>query len=236
MKHNPKHDAEFLRQLPEWESAYKKSDKMAIHYTPVQWKTAKAKFAAHDLRILDEPVMEDWEEPYMKVLAEIATMNGGTILEVGYGMGISARFIQQQRINEHIIIEANHDVAIAARAWANSCQIKTVVLEGLWQEVIGQVEDASLGGILFDTYPLTEKELYQNHFNFFPFAFGKLKTDGVFTYYSDETKWFSKIHLLRLNEAGFKEDRIDGNPVQVNPPKDCEYWKANTILAPIIRK
>jgi guanidinoacetate N-methyltransferase len=232
----PKKDSEFLSQIPVWERDYKQSDKQAIHYTPEQWKTAKAKFAAHDLRILDEPVMEDWEKPYMKALAEIATMNGGTVLEVGFGMGISARFIQQHQIGSHIIIEANHDVAIAARVWAKKCPIKTVVLEGLWQEVIGQIKDASLDGLLFDTYPLTEKELYQNHFSFFPFAFTKLKNDGVFTYYSDETKWFSEMHLRRLKEAGFNDEQINGKFIQVSPPENCEYWKAKTILAPIVRK
>lgn len=233
---HPKRDTEFLKQLPDWEEDYKQSDELLIHYTPEQWKTAKAEFSEHDLRILGEPVMEDWEEPYMRVLADIATENGGVVLEVGYGMGISARFIQQAKIERHIIIEANQAVALKAREWATMCPIETVVLDGLWQEAVASIPDDSLDGILFDTYPLTEKELYQNHFSFFPHAFAKLKKGGILTYYSDEPQWFSEIHIKRLTLAGFSAQAIDGKVVAVNPPEDCEYWKSKTILAPIVRK
>jgi guanidinoacetate N-methyltransferase len=221
VKH-PKLDTEFLKQLPQWEADYKQSDELVICYTPEDWKTAAAEFSEHELRILGEPVMEDWEEPYMRVLADIATENGGAVLEVGYGMGISARFIQQAKIRKHIVIEANHDVANKARDWARICKIETEVLEGLWQEAILLIPDESLDGILFDTYPLTEKELYQNHFSFFSHAFAKLRKGGVLTYYSDEPECFSEIHIKRLIEAGFLKGRIAGTVVEVSPPENCE--------------
>ncbi len=233
---NPKHDPDFLRQLPAWEDGYKNSDEQIIHYTPEQWKIAKAEFSEHDLRILGEPVMEDWEEPYMRILAEIATSCGGCILEIGFGMGISARFIHAAPIRRHIIIEANHDVACKAIDWAKACVIETEVLEGLWQDAILHIPDNSLDGILFDSYPLTEKELYQNHFDFFPHAFSKLKKGGVLTYYSDETTWFSDIHIQRLTMSGFDLGNIGGSVVSVEPPDNCDYWKSKTILAPIVRK
>ena len=233
---NPKNDPEFLRQLPEWESEYKRSDETAIHYTPEEWKKAKAVFSEHDLRILDEPVMEDWEEPYMRVLANIATSRSGDILEIGYGMGISARFVQEANVRRHIVIEANHEVAAVARLWASNSKTNTVVLEGLWQDQASSIADSSIDGILFDSYPLTEKELYQNHFDFFPVAFRMLKKGGVLTYYSDETEWFTDVHIRRLTQAGFDPQHIRGEVVRVCPPPDCEYWKAQTILAPIIRK
>lgn len=227
---------DFLTQIPEWEQEYKESDELQINYTPVEWKQAEAVYTDHDLQILGEPVMEDWEEPYMKVLADAATRNGGRVLEVGYGMGISARFIQQTPIQEHIIIEANHAVAIKAKEWANTCKTTTVILEGLWQEAMVSIANDSLDGILFDTYPLSEAELYQNHFSFFEHAFAKLKNGGIFTYYSDEVSRFSDVHLARLHAAGFSPNGISSQIVNVTPPSGCLYWKAKTILAPIVRK
>lgn len=231
-----KKNSEFLSQIPHWEKKYKESEDSIINFERDNWKEAKASFTKHDLKIFGCAVMEDWETSYMKELAEIATCNGGIVLELGFGMGISANFIQQREIEKHIIIEANKEVAKKANNFAKKAQHKTEVFEGFWEDVIDRIPNNSLDGILFDTYPLTDKELYQNHFNFFPFAYNKLKKGGVFTYYSDEIKDFGKTHLRKLKDAGFSINNINSKIVDVFPPPDCEYWKEGTILAPIITK
>lgn len=229
-------DSDFLSQIPDWEREYKESDEPLITYSPDEWIRAEPTFAAGQLMILGEAVMEEWEAPYMKELAQIACARGGVVLEIGFGMGISSAFIQDQEIDKHIIIEANKGVASRAREFAFGSAHPTVVLEGLWQEVIGQVEDESVDGILFDSYPLTDSELYQNHYSFFPSAFRKLRRGGVLTYFSDEVSWFGEVHLRRLASAGFGEQNVTGRVVEVSPPIGCSYWKANTILAPIVVK
>ncbi len=231
-----KKSKEFLSQIPRWEEEYKKSDRMDINFERKEWIDADVQFSQHELKILGEPVMEDWEAPYMEDLANIACSKGGVILELGFGMGISAEFIQQNDITKHIIVEANKMVVKKAKAFARKAPHKTEVLSGFWEDVIEKIPDGSLDGILFDTYPVTELELYQNHFKFFPFAYRKLKPGGVFTYYSDEIKKFGKVHMKKLIEAGFRAGKIKNRLVKINPPKDCEYWKANTILSPIVTK
>jgi len=231
-----KKDKDFLSQIPSWEKEYKESDRIDINFYKKDWKDAEAIFSKHALKIFGYAVMEDWETPYMKDLADISASKGGVILELGYGMGISANFIQKHKIIEHLIIEANKDVASMARLFAKKAKYPTKVIEGLWEDVIENIQDETVDGILFDTYPLSEKELYQNHFNFFPFAYRKLKEGGVFTYYSDEIRTFGKIHLKKLQEAGFKKVNIKSKTTRVTPPISCEYWKANKILCPIIIK
>jgi guanidinoacetate N-methyltransferase len=201
-----------------------------------KWKKAAARFTKHTLQILGHPVMEDWETPYMLRLAQIASSKGGTVLEVGFGMGISAGFIQEYNIERHIIIEMNEEVAVRARTFAKKAKHPVVVLEGLWEEVIKKIPNNSLDGILFDTYPLSELEIHKNHFFFFKTAYKKLKRSGVFTYYSDEIKTFTPTHQKKLIEAGFKKRHIESVIVPIHPPKNCKYWKSDTILAPIIRK
>ena len=231
-----KKSAEFLSQIPDWEKQYKESDDLDIQFKKDEWKSAEANFSEHDLKIFGCAVMEDWETPYMEDLADIACSNGGVVLELGFGMGISAGFIQKHDIQKHIIIEVNADVAKKAREFAKNAPHTTEVLEGLWEDVIEQIPDKSLDGILFDTYPLTEEEVYQNHFGFFEVAYRKLKEGGIFTYYSDEISNFGPVHLDKLHAAGFKAENIKSRIVSIHPPQDCEYWKADTILSPIIRK
>lgn len=235
-KNNFKKDKDFLSQIPSWEKGYKNSNESIIKFEKEKWKTEKAIFSKHDIEIFGYTVMEDWETSYMKELADIAASKGGVILELGYGMGISANFIQKHKIKRHIIIEVNRDIVKKAKIFAKKAPNKTDIWSGFWEDFMKKISDNSLDGILFDTYPLIEKELYQNHFNFFPFAYKKLKKGGVFTYYSDEAKNFSKVHLKKLQEAGFQKKNIKYKVCHINPPKDCEYWQANTILAPIIIK
>jgi len=225
-------DPEFWSQIPNWE----KKEELELLFDKKDWIDAKAVYSEHDLIILGESVMEDWETPYMQVLARIAAEKGGTILELGFGMGIASRFIQEYNIVKHIIIEANRHVAEMARKFAASSVCEVEILEGFWEDLIETIPDNSIDGILFDTYPLEVAELYQNHFKFFPFAYKKLKMGGVFTYYSDEIDGFSEVHLRNLLSAGFKQANITSEVVPISPPPGCVYWKANTILAPIVRK
>ena len=199
---------------------------------------APAIYDKHTLHILDHPVMEDWEKPYMERLADIATENGGDVLEVGYGMGISARAIQSHPIKSHSIIECN--LGVAAKCLEEfpdaiaSGKIK--VLNGFWQKITPILGSETFDGILFDTYPLTDKEIHSNHFPFFVEAHRLLKPGGVLTYYSDESEKFSESHLATLFKAGFKKEDISSEICPVEPPEDCQYWQDKTIMVPIVRK
>lgn len=198
------------------------------------WRDASATFTDHTLTIQGHPVMEDWEEGYMKRLAHICAAQGGTVLEVGFGMGISARHIQRHPIDRHIVIEANWDVFEQLVAFAKSAAHPVSPLFGFWEDTTALLPDASVSGILFDTYPLTEEEIHRNHFPFFKEAHRLLRPGGVLTYYSDEIDSFSPQHRALLEEAGFSD--IQGETFPVTPPADCQYWKSATILAPIVRK
>lgn len=212
------------------------NQRMQIGYAGVRdnWQNAPAYLEPTNLVICGHPVMESWEDNYMKLLAQIAAQEKGTVLEVGFGMGISAGYIQSQHIEKHIIIEANKDVFNIAADFARNAPKPVQLILGFWEEVIGQIPDSSINGILFDTYPLSADEVHKNHFTFFTEAFRILKPGGILTYYSDEIDNFSSDHILALQTAGFFN--IGSTICPVNPPADCQYWKSSTILAPIIRK
>ena len=55
-------------------------------------------------------VMMDWEDEIMKASADYICENGGDILEIGFGMGISAGYIQANNINSHTIIEKHPQI------------------------------------------------------------------------------------------------------------------------------
>lgn len=201
------------------------------------WNRTPAVFDEHTLKISGHPVMEDWEDGYMRKLAHVATMRGGRVLELGFGMGISAGYIQKAKnLKEHIVVECHPDVIKRAMDMYREpiANRKMHVLSGFWEDITPLLKDGSFDGILFDTYPLSEEEIHGNHFWFFEEAYRLLKKGGVLTYYSDEANGFSQKHLLRLKAAGFHD--ITYETVEVDPPADCEYWQDKTIIAPIVAK
>ena len=88
----------------------------------------------HSGRFLDSIIMHDCEHPIMAEHAKICTENGGDILEVGFGMGISAGYIQSGSIKSHTIIENHFQIADRARDWAAD-KPNVTIIEGDWRDV-----------------------------------------------------------------------------------------------------
>lgn len=97
-------------------------------------------------------VMMDWEAPIMAAHAQYVAENGGNILEIGYGLGISARSIQTYSPNSHTIVEIHPDIAKEAQIWANK-QRGVSIVQGDWYGLTKEIQ--ALGpfdGIFYDAY------------------------------------------------------------------------------------
>ena len=68
----------------------------------------------------DFEVMMDWEDPLMSASAAYMCENGGDILEIGFGMGISAGYMHSHSISTHTIIENHPNIISKAQAWASN--------------------------------------------------------------------------------------------------------------------
>lgn len=215
------------------------SKKPGIYSTSTKkdWLITKPDFKQKELLIKDYQVMQRWEDNYMKSLAAVATKQGGDVLEVGFGMGISAGYIEKsKKINSHTVIECHPDVIASAekKFKANLNKGRMILLKGFWEDVAPKLKSKSFDGILFDSCPLDSGVEFFQFFPFFKEAFRLLKDDGIFTYFSDEAKNISPKHLRELKEAGFTN--INYKICNVHPPKTCEYWKHNTIVIPLVKK
>ena len=168
-----------------------------------QWKEKKLNH--YDNKILfdnntEHFVMGDWEEPVMKAHAEITCRNGGHILEVGFGMGISANYIQEQDIKSHTIIELNDEVYKKAVEWAKD-KPNTKIVSGDWKTV---ELDEKFDAIFFDAY--VQDKLYM----LFPIHILKFcKVGTILTFFNhlwEQTTSWSKDFFT--DEIKFYE--IDG--------------------------
>src|SRR5262249_15037208 len=170
--------------------------------TPIQreWRGSAAHYDDSQLTIEDQQVMQNWERPLMKAMANVVTETHGDVLEVGFGMGISATYIQERGVRSHSIIECNEMVVQQFNDWKSQypeCDIR--VIQGKWQDVVGEL--GQYDGVFFDTYPLSEEEFKTYVIDsitfaesFFPVAAAALRKGGVFSYYTNEIDSFSRRH------------------------------------------
>ena len=94
-------------------------------------------------------VMMRWEDKIMKAHADIACHNTGDVLEIGFGMGISAGHIQANNPRSHTIIEIHPQVIEKAKEWAKNKQNVTII-EGDWENELPKLD--KYDGVFFDNY------------------------------------------------------------------------------------
>jgi guanidinoacetate N-methyltransferase len=223
------------------------------------WASSEVDVDSNFLRIEGHAVMERWETPFMHELARVSMLNGGTVLEVGLGMHISAEGIQKYNPTKHFIIELNQAVIDQAAEFL-AAHPSVEVLAGDWAEVLDRLPDGSLDGILYDTYPMNKQEQHTHQFEFIRRARSKLRVGGILTYcnltslgllYSQqfaklgrnvdvseiwESMWeeFQVPHLL---SSGWKREELHYHVFQlpqeaIHARGECEYYSHATCLVP----
>jgi hypothetical protein len=93
-------------------------------------------------------VMMSWEAPIMEKSAEYICNSKGDILEIGFGMGICADYIQSQNVNSHTIIEIHPQILEKLNTWASG-KSNVTIIEGDWNNVSGL---STYDGIFLDTF------------------------------------------------------------------------------------
>lgn len=81
---------------------------------------SSASYSNSELLIQGQEVMQTWERPLMEALAQSASDTHGDVLEVGFGIGLSAGMIQGIGVRSHTIIKSNKQVIRQFDDWRRS--------------------------------------------------------------------------------------------------------------------
>ena len=161
-------------------------------------------------------IMMDWEHPLMKRHAEIVCKNGGDILEIGFGMGISAQYIQEQDIDSHTIIEIHPEIAEKAQEWAKD-EENIKIIEADWYDVVNELK--TYDGIFYDA------EHDEHKANFYELIRPLLNDDGVYTFFNPQGDGMKNDHNIKENE---RYEQMD-----IDPPEN-PYINSNTYYLPMV--
>jgi guanidinoacetate N-methyltransferase len=184
----------------------------------------------------DQQIMEDWQVPVMEAMAQVAAGDAENVLEIGFGRGISASYIQKIGVSSHTIIECNDEIVTRFLAWQKNYPGKNIrLLHGRWQDLLGQFEDYD--AVFFHAYPLTEDEFMDEVIHtttfaesFFPVAAAHLKDGGVFTYLANESDSISRAHqrLLLSHFRCFVTETV--GPLAVPEDTGDSLWGNSMII------
>lgn len=152
-------------------------------------------------------VMMSWEDALMKQHAKRVTQQGGDILEIGFGMGISSQYIQDYGCMSHTIVEAHPDILVRLREWSKD-KPNVIIIEGDWFELQDTICKNSYDGIFYDAdcnnSPKFRSAIVDR----------ALKPKGVFTYFAangtDKYRYESALH----------QDLVE---IQVSIPKNIYH-------------
>ena len=160
----------------------------------------------------DREVMMDWEHVLMSSSAAYVTENGGDILEIGFGMGISAGYIQSHSILSHTIIENHPEIIAKAQTWAAN-KPNVSIITGSWYDVLDDL--STYDGIFYDTYGDTDIQ-------FFTSSLLTLVNPGT------KTTWWNN---LPNSESVFDFDNIQYQEFVVSPPENS-YFNSSKYYLP----
>ena len=157
-------------------------------------------------------VMMDWEDDIMKASADYVCENGGDILEIGFGMGIAADYIQANSITSHTIVENHPQIIEKAKSWANGKSNVTIV-EGDWYDIKDSL--STYDGIFYDTYG-------EDDWSKFAQELSSLTKSGTRVTWWNNNPSATTIHDI---------DGVEYTIISVDPPENS-YFNSTTYYLP----
>lgn len=162
-------------------------------------------------------VMMEWERELMSHHAKLVTQNKGHVLEIGFGMGISAKYIQEYGCDTHTIVESHPQILDKLKEWSlNKPNVK--IIEGDWFESLSEISNKMYDGIFYDAdcsnMMYFRKKLVDKY----------LKKDAIFTYFEPKGKdIYGYKNTLNLDSVNITTD-IPKNQYHNDKHCLCPYF------------
>ena len=138
-----------------------------------------------------QSIMSTNESELMKESADILCSNSGSVLNVGFGLGIIDTYIRNHNPKEHHIIEAHPQVCEKAK------EMGFDVYCGKWEDIIKDFikEGKRFDSIYFDTYSFNSKTDPQWG-SFTKLVPKLLNSNGIYSYFNNNSAKIEKVEEI----------------------------------------
>ena len=157
-------------------------------------------------------VMMSWEAPLMSASAAYVCSGGGDILEIGFGMGISAGYMHSHSIASHTIIENHPEVIPRAQSWASGKSNVTIVT-GSWYDIKDSL--STYDGVFYDAYGDDDQIHFSSSLS------SLVKEGGVATWWNSHP---SETNFFNIPNVTYQQYSVD-------PPTNT-YFNHTTYYLP----
>ena len=157
-------------------------------------------------------VMMDWEDSLMSASAAYVCEGGGDILEIGFGMGISAGYMHSHSIASHTIVENHPDIIPKAQEWASN-KSNVTIITGSWYDVKDNL--STYDGIFYDTFGDENMDNFSSSLN----NLTKLGT---------KVTWWNNIPSTNNY---YNIPKVTYEKINVSPPSNM-YFNSTTYYLP----
>lgn len=182
----------------------------------------------------DHEIMEDWQVPLMRAMAEVAAGKDRDLLEIGFGRGVASTFLQEIGVRSHTIVECNQALEPRFLDWKQSWPDRDIRwVPGMWQDVVDDL--GKFDAVFFHTYALNEDEAAEYladltfAAHFFPTAARLLREGGRFTYMTNEIDSLSRSHQRLLFEH-FRAFRLRVVPLDLPADLEDAWWSPSMAV------
>ena len=192
-------------------------------------------------KLTKDQIMEDWQVPIMQSMAEYAAESKGDVLEIGFGRGVSAEFIQQAGVRSHTVVEFNdHSVNDYFKPWRRRHEDKAIkLIHARWQDAEDQL--GQYDSIFFHAFPLNENEFVEYILksvtfaeHAFPTMAAHLNSGGVFTYLTTEINSLSRRHQ-RLLFQHFSSITLKVVPLSIPEDTHDTWWAPKMVVIKAVK-
>ena len=167
-------------------------------------------------------IMESVESNLMRETADILCSNNGSVLNVGFGLGIIDTYIRNHNPKEHHIIEVHPQIQQNAKSMGFD------IYCGKWEDIVKDFvkEGKTFDSIYFDTYVFD----YEKHPQWRPFTKivpKLLKPNGIYSYFNGTAASWEGVSKL-LDTFGWEKNvKLLPSPFEKNKTYEL-IWYINS--------